>query len=246
MELQNTRSHGERPRDGLNVRPEGASLTIASQGSPSGDTGFAEQQGPDLPESPAQFSTPDGPAGGYTDNRAPWEWQSKYPEEARREIKYEVRRLLVYLGVSVGVAAFSLALSGQVIKITLPLSAISVDGNSLQPLALTISCQVVALYFVGCVGGTTFSLKWLVHACARGKWHLDRRPWRLLIPLLGGVYACVVLALMDAGMIGHEPATSHPLLVSAALAFLVGYFSDGVSGLLSNIANAVFGTLEKK
>ena len=27
---------------------------------------------------------------------------------------------------------------------------------------------------------------------------------------------------------------------------LVGYFSDGVSGLLSNIANAVFETLEKK
>ena len=33
---------------------------------------------------------------------------------------------------------------------------------------------------------------------------------------------------------------------TAALAFLVGYFSDGVSGLLSNVANAVFGTLEKK
>jgi hypothetical protein len=63
---------------------------------------------------------------------------------------------------------------------------------------------------------------------------------------LGGVYACVVLTLLDNGVFGHQTASSQPLTVSAALAFLVGYFSDGVSGLLSNIANAVFGTLEKK
>jgi len=36
------------------------------------------------------------------------------------------------------------------------------------------------------------------------------------------------------------------MAMTAASAFLIGYFSDGVSGLLSNIANAVFGTLEKK
>jgi len=47
-------------------------------------------------------------------------------------------------------------------------------------------------------------------------------------------------------MVGHSADNARPLAVSAALAFLVGYFSDGVSGLLSNIANAVFGTLEKK
>jgi hypothetical protein len=56
----------------------------------------------------------------------------------------------------------------------------------------------------------------------------------------------VMLTLLDAGMFGHGSDASRPLAVSAALAFLVGYFSDGVSGLLSNIANAVFGTLEKK
>ena len=111
---------------------------------------------------------------------------------------------------------------------------------------MTVSSHVVAIYFIGGLGGTTFSIKWLVHACAKGKWHLDRRQWRLNIPLVGGAYACVVLTLLDGGLFGHGADVSRPFVLSAALAFLVGYFSDGVSGLLSNVANAVFGTLEKK
>ncbi|MBI3495968.1 MAG: hypothetical protein HY058_01535 [Proteobacteria bacterium] len=115
-------------------------------------------------------------------------------------------------------------------------------------LVLTFDFRILAIFFAGGVGGITFSIKWLVHAVAWGKWHLDRRYWRLLVPLLGGVYACAVLTLFDAGLIGGGQATERlrPLAISAAIAFLIGYFSDGVSGLLSNVANAVFGTLEKK
>ena len=67
------------------------------------------------------------------------------------------------------------------------------------------------------------------------------------MPLTGGVYSIVVLDLMAAGMLGG--GGEHSLAnvgTTSALAFLVGYFSDGVSGLLSNVANAVFGTVEKK
>jgi hypothetical protein len=57
----------------------------------------------------------------------------------------------------------------------------------------------------------------------------------------------VVLTLLDGGVIGAQAAAQpRPMGLTAAFAFLVGYFSDGVSGLLSNIANAVLGTLEKK
>lgn len=193
----------------------------------------------------AQFSTPGRPSDSYTDGRKPFDWKSKYDSDARLGIAYEEKRLLTYLGMSLALAAISLMLSGQAITIPLPFNAVSSDGNP-QQLSLTISCHILAVFFVGWVGGTTFALKWLVHACATGKWHLDRRPWRLIVPLIGGVYSCVMLTLLDAGMFGHGPDASRPLAVSAALAFLVGYFSDGVSGLLSNIANAVFGTLEKK
>ena len=66
------------------------------------------------------------------------------------------------------------------------------------------------------------------------------------MPLIGGVYACVVLTLFDSGVLGTHGGQPREIAMTAAYAFLVGYFSDGVSGLLSNIANAVFGTLEKK
>lgn len=201
--------------------------------------------GPKANELSAQFSMPGRPGDTYTDGRRSYDWKSKYDPEARVEIAHERNLLLVYLSVSLILAAFSLMLCSQVIRLTLPFNAVSFNGN-IQQMTLTISGQILAVFFAGSVGGTTFALKWLVHACATGKWHLDRRPWRLIVPLIGGVYSSVVLTLLDAGMFGHDPAPSRPLAVSAALAFLVGYFSDGVSGLLSNIANAVFGTLEKK
>ena len=110
-----------------------------------------------------------------------------------------------------------------------------------------VSFRILAIFFTGCVGGVTFSMKWLIHSTAKGKWHLDRRFWRLMVPVIGGVYACVVMTLFGDGMFASQPTEQSSAMPStAALAFLVGYFSDGVSGLLSNIANAVFGTLEKK
>lgn len=97
------------------------------------------------------------------------------------------------------------------------------------------------------VGGATFSIKWLIHSTAKGGWHLDRRYWRYFVPLVGGIYACVVLTLFASGIIrGPGPEPSRDVASTAALAFLIGYFSDGVSGLLTNIANAVFGTLREK
>ncbi len=110
-----------------------------------------------------------------------------------------------------------------------------------------VSFRLLAIFFTGGLGGTTFSIKWLIHSVAKGKWHLDRRYWRLFVPAIGGVYACVVMTLFGAGFMAYQPTPqTGPLPSTAALAFLVGYFSDGVSGLLSNVANAVFGTLEKK
>jgi hypothetical protein len=197
----------------------------------------------------APFARPGRAVDGFTDDRRAWEWQSKYPDAASRGIAFERNVLLAYLSVSLLIAGSFLSLAGQAARIALPWNSMTSgsDGDP-EPLSLVINFHINAVYWVGCVGGTTFSLKWLVHAVAKGKWHLDRRPWRLIVPLIGGVYACVVLTLLDSGFAGHAQTSENarPLAVSAALAFLVGYFSDGVSGLLSNIANAVFGTLEKK
>lgn len=180
-----------------------------------------------------------GPKDEYTDGRKPWEWKSKFPSDARREIRVEAYILVSGLLACVLFSGGFLALGDQ--KITFSMSF------GVTPLLFTLDSKLLALFFTGCVGGITFSIKWLVHAAATGKWHQDRRYWRLLIPWLGGVYALAVLALASGGYVGGQ--NSDPARFAAAspaLAFLIGYFSDGVSGLLSNIANAVFGTLEKK
>lgn len=180
-----------------------------------------------------------GPKDEYTDGRKLWEWESKFPKEARKEIRVEAIVLVCGFFLSIVLAGFALALGDQVAKVNV--------GSQTEPLLLSLHAKIFALFFTGCVGGITFSIKWLVHSAATGKWHQDRRYWRLLIPWLGGVYALAILGLANGGYVGAQ--TSNPsnfAAASPALAFLVGYFSDGVSGLLSNVANAVFGTLEKK
>lgn len=171
----------------------------------------------------------------YTDNRKLWEWDSKYPADARTEIKFEAKILASLLLIFLLAAGFFCGVISGPIRMTL------------LNVSVSFSPITLATFFAGGLGGTTFSLKWLVHAAAKGRWHLDRRYWRLLVPLMGGVYACVVLSLWDAGMFSAaSKANLRPISVTLALAFMVGYFSDGVSGLLTNIANAVFGTVDKK
>ena len=177
------------------------------------------------------------PAGGsrdFTDNRRQWDWESHYPVEARKMMNTEAYALTAALVLSLLLAGAFLGLADQT-------SWIGV-GN----LRLWISFRLLAIFAVGCVGGVVFSLKWLIHAAAKGKWHRDRRYWRLMVPMIGGVYACVVMTLFAAGMFSGQATQATGVSSTAALAFMVGYFSDGVSGLLSNIANAVFGTLEKR
>jgi hypothetical protein len=178
------------------------------------------------------------PLGGdhdYTDGRKPWHWESYYPDEARKRMNIEAGVLIAMLVIGLIGAGACLGLAGQPASIHL---------GSLQ---IWISFRLLAIFFTGCVGGVTFSMKWLIHAVAKGKWHRDRRYWRLMVPAIGGVYACVVMTMFASGLFAAQPTEqSAAMSNTAALAFLVGYFSDGVSGLLSNVANAVFGTLEKK
>ena len=178
------------------------------------------------------------PAGGdhdYTDGRKLWDWKSHYPDEARQLMATEAFVLVGMLVIALFVDGVCLGLAGQPVSI-------GVGGPQIW-----VSCRLLAIFCTGWLGAVTFSIKWLIHSVAKGKWHLDRRYWRLMTPVIGGVYACVVMTLFGAGLFASQPTEQVGAMPStAALAFLVGYFSDGVSGLLSNVANAVFGTLEKK
>lgn len=193
---------------------------------------------------PGPFAIPGVKSSDYTDGRPPGDWESKYPKPARSCINQEACLLAVLLFLTTLLSGVLLGLSSQSLQV--PMTWLARQPDATVPV-LNIDFRLLMIFSVGSLGGTTFSIKWLVHAAAKRSWHLDRRYWRLFVPLIGGVYACVVLALLDGGVIGAQTAGQmRPIPLTAAFAFLVGYFSDGVSGLLSNIANAVFGTLEKK
>lgn len=226
----------------------------APNGEPTGTGLGAASTPPQPPPQPdTSFTPPPIRVDPYTDDRKRWEWVSRYPAPARRGINFEAWLLSGMLALLLVLTGLGLGFAGQTFQI--PLGSLApgqpaaqdATATSVSPVSLSIDPRLLTVFFAGCVGGTTFSIKWLVHAAAKGRWHLDRRYWRLLVPLMGGVYACVVLTLSDAGFIaGQAVENTRPIAVTAAFAFLVGYFADGVSGLLSNIANAVFGTLEKK
>lgn len=181
------------------------------------------------------MKAPFGRDHDYTDGRKPWDWDSRYPKEAQRRMNTEAYVLLTMLVLALVGSGVCIGLADQNYSINL-------DG----PL-LWINFKFLAIFCAGFLGGVTFSIKWLIHAVAKGKWHRDRRYWRLMVPVVGGVYACVVMTLFGSGVFASQaPTATAAPMSTVALAFLVGYFSDGVSGLLSNIANAVFGTLEKK
>ena len=129
----------------------------------------------------SEFASPGVPRDEYTDGRAPWDWKTKYPPEARSALTCEAWLLGVVLFLLLIISGFFIGLATQSIEIKLGwLSATT-------PPSLTIDFRLLMIFFAGCLGGTTFSIKWLVHSAARGKWHLDRKYWRLFVPILGGV-----------------------------------------------------------
>ena len=151
-----------------------------------------------------------GKTSDYTDGRRPYEWESKFPDEAKKHIRRESIVLAVALVVLVCLTGVALTLSGN---------------PSVLSTTISIDLRMAVLFFCGAVGGTTFSIKWLIHSVAKGSWHLDRRLWRLFVPLVGGVYACAVLTLLDSGMIlGHSADVSRGTASAASMAFLIGYF----------------------
>lgn len=116
------------------------------------------------------------------------------------------------------------------------------------PLRLTdADARSLALYggawIGGTLGGTVFSIKWYYHAIARGKWHLDRRPWRFLTPIMSGALSFGTAALFISNVL---PIFNEELTRSVGgvmgLSFLVGYFSDNTVAALAAMADRVLGT----
>ncbi len=163
-----------------------------------------------------------------TDFRDRWDWRTKY-DGAVKKIWFEAYYLL-----------------GIVILIPALLTFVWL-GYPNHWLALPPEkYRVFTLYSIawlgGMLGGTLFDLKWLYHSVAKGRWHEDRRPWRIFVPFISGGLAVAILALLASGfleILDLRAIRSNGFALG--FTFIVGYFSDNAIARLSQIALEMFG-----
>ncbi|SRR5581483_7009479 len=197
--------------------------------SPKGGAGSADEFGLG-----ARAGAPDPEVlpGGFdlTDNRPAFDWPSKWPRKARREIALEA----VYV---FGLFAF------------VPIALLLVwTGHAREWLGdiSDASYRSFQRYSYGTLGGllggVLFDFKWLYHTAAKGRWHQDRRLWRLVSPLISAGLAPSVLALASSGLLPLIDANQ--LRAGSAIfgvTFVIGYFSDNTVAALARLAEKLFG-----
>lgn len=165
-----------------------------------------------------------------TDGRAPYDWESKYPERARSEIKREA----IYIGIVLFISfAFVICIWCGLVDFV---------GNCLKmELEKIASLEGIALYFAsGLLGGTIFGLKYFYRVVARGFWSQDRKYWRIFSPWISACIALVVGCMVISGYINasHSPSPAAGVCVG----FITGYFADEAVGKMSEVATALFGS----
>lgn len=159
-----------------------------------------------------------------TDNRALYDYASRWPENARKAQRGEG----IYLAV-LGVLSLG-ALLGTLL------------ATNVADAPRTLPC-LSAVFFTGLLGGTVFSVKWWYHSIARGIWHVDRRAWRIAVPWQGAIVAMFMHVLFKSDLLGIlNPAALDKIHNILAFGFIVGYFSDSAIAKLAEIADSLFGT----
>lgn len=165
-----------------------------------------------------------------TDGRKPYEWMSKYPDEARAEMRGEA----VYIGIVLVLSFLGLLLNwcGLIscwLRIE-ELKRVSFEG-------------IIFYFFAGLLGGTIFGIKYFYRVVARGYWTQDRRYWRIFSPWISSCVALVVGCMVVSGYINssQSPSTATGICVG----FIAGYFADEAVGKMSEVAVALFGSNSK-
>lgn len=184
--------------------------------------------------SPSEKPASDFAPTDYTDGRSPLDWKSKYPPDARTQIRLEAIYLAILL---LSLPALIILLVSVIVTPKLPH----------DPGSYNEGYKYLFAFIGGSLGGTLFATKWLYHSVAKRIWHVDRRLWRLFTPLLSGGLAFGTMLLVKANVIAifSQQALDSPQAI-LAISFLVGYFSDNATAKLTEVAETVFGATRER
>ena len=169
-----------------------------------------------------------------TDGRKQYDWESKYPECAQKEMKKEA----IYIAIIL-IIAFSLLIfivGGLIDKVG---NLIGLEAKK------TASLEWVIIYiFSGyLLGGTIFGLKYFYRVVSRGYWSQDRKYWRFFSPWISACVAFVVGCMVLSGYINATQTQS--FAAEICVGFITGYFADEAVGKMSEVATALFGSNSK-
>lgn len=168
-----------------------------------------------------------------TDGRKQYDWESKYPECAQKEMKKEA----IYIAIIL-IIAFSLLIfivGGLIDKVG---NLIGLEAKK------TASLEGVIIYFFsGLLGGTIFGLKYFYRVVSRGYCSQDRKYWRFFSPWISACVAFVVGCMVLSGYINATQTQS--FAAEICVGFITGYFADEAVGKMSEVATALFGSNSK-
>ena len=168
-----------------------------------------------------------------TDGRKQYDWESKYPECAQKEMKKEA----IYIAIIL-IIAFSLLIfivGGLIDKVG---NLIGLEAKK------TASLEGVIIYFFsGLLGGTIFGLKYFYRVVSRGYRSQDRKYWRFFSPWISACVAFVVGCMVLSGYINATQTQS--FAAEICVGFITGYFADEAVGKMSEVATALFGSNSK-
>lgn len=171
---------------------------------------------------------------------SPQGWLSQFSPRAWKHICYETTYLLILALLSlIWLAVLWWA------PTWVGLEANSTAAKEFQQFALA--------FLAGILGGTAFAMKWLHHSVGLGPrrydnkdgWSLDRRLWRLFVPILSGIMAGAFYAALQSGLLNLEIDTKNTSAFAVAFGFIVGYFSDRAAAKLGEVAYVLFGTTDE-
>jgi len=121
-------------------------------------------------------------------------------------------------------------------------------GSLQRPLALSADqyetfSRYSYAFLGGLLGGTLFDLKWLYHSVAKGKWHQDRRYWRLFTPFISAGLSFALVLLASSGLVPllDDQGIRDSSAMTMGLGFLVGYFSDNTIAAMARLSDRLFG-----